>query len=118
MRRIDDLGIDNLKLIQDTDMFCFGIDAVMLANFAYCDEGAKVVDLCTGNGIIPVLLSAKIPASQIIGVEIQEEVAKLANENIKMNRLEDKLSVINDDLKNNFLQFIMYNVINFSIIKS
>lgn len=100
MRRIDDLGINNLKLIQDTDMFCFGIDAVMLANFVHCNEGASVVDLCTGNGIVPVLLSAKIPADRIIGVEIQNEVSKLANENIEFNNLQDKVSIINDDLKN------------------
>lgn len=100
MRRIDDLGIGGLKLIQDTDMFCFGIDAVMLANFVHCKEGAKVVDLCTGNGIIPVLLSAKIPANSIIGVEIQKSVATLANENVELNGLSEKLQIINDDLKN------------------
>lgn len=100
MRRIDDLGIDGLKLIQDTDMFCFGIDAVMLANFVHCKEGAKVVDLCTGNGIIPVLLSAKVPASLIIGVEIQKNVAALASENVEFNSLTEKLEIINDDLKN------------------
>lgn len=100
MRRIDDLGIANLKLIQDTNMFCFGIDAVMLANFVHSEENAKVVDLCTGNGIVPVLLSAKIPATEIIGVEIQEEVAKLAQENVEFNNLQDKLRIINDDLKN------------------
>lgn len=100
MRRIDDLGIGGLKLIQDTDMFCFGIDAVMLANFVHCKEGAKVVDLCTGNGIIPVLLSAKIPANSIIGVEIQKSVATLANENVELNNLSEKLQIINDDLKN------------------
>lgn len=100
MRRIDDLGINNLKLIQDTVMFCFGIDAVMLANFAHCEENDNVVDLCTGNGIIPVLLSSKIPAHSIIGVEIQKEVADLAKENVEFNNLQDKLSIINDDLKN------------------
>ena len=100
MRRVDDLGLNGLRLIQDTDMFCFGIDAVMLANFAHCEENAKVVDLCTGNGIIPVLLSSKIPADKIIGVEIQEEVAKLAKENVEFNNLQDKVSIINDDLKN------------------
>jgi len=102
MRRIDDLDLDGLKLIQDTDMFCFGIDAVMLANFAYCNEGAKVVDLCTGNGIIPVLLSKKIPASEIIGVEIQNEVASLAKENVELNNLQDKVKILNEDLKNVF----------------
>ncbi len=102
MRRIDDLDLNGLKLIQETDMFCFGIDAVMLANFVHCKEDAKVVDLCTGNGIIPVLLSAKIPAKKIIGVEIQEEVAKLAKENVEMNNLQEKIEIFNEDLKNVF----------------
>ena len=102
MRRIDDLGINGLKLIQDTDMFCFGVDAVMLANFAYCSENAKVVDLCTGNGIIPVLLSAKTPAESIIGVEIQENVAQLAMENVELNGLENKVKILNHDLKDVF----------------
>lgn len=102
MRRIDDLDLNGLKLIQDTDMFCFGIDAVMLSDFVYCKDGAKVVDLCTGNGIIPVLLSAKIPASEIIGVEIQEAVAKLANENVEFNNLQDKIKIINNDLTDVF----------------
>lgn len=105
MRRIDDLGLDGLKLIQDTDMFCFGIDAVMLSNFVHCTEGSRVVDLCTGNGIIPVLLSAKIPASEIIGVEIQEEVAKLARENVELNSLNDKVKILNEDLK------VIFNVL-------
>lgn len=102
MRRIDDLGINNLKLIQDTDMFCFGVDAVMLANFAHCNEGNRVVDLCTGNGIVPVLLSAKIPADEIIGVELQKEVANLANENVRLNKLESKVKILNEDLKDVF----------------
>ncbi len=102
MRRIDDLGINGLRLIQDTDMFCFGVDAVMLANFVHCGNDAKVVDLCTGNGIIPVLLSAKIPAKNIIGVEIQESVANLAKENVKLNGLDDKVGILNEDLKNIF----------------
>lgn len=99
MRRIDDLDLNGLKIMQDTDMFCFGVDAVMLANFAYCAEGAKVVDLCTGNGIIPILLSAKIPADKIIGVEIQKEVADLAKENIEINKLQEKVEILNEDLK-------------------
>ena len=106
MRRIDDLGINELKLIQDTDMFCFGIDAVMLANFVYCKVGARIVDLCTGNGIIPVLLSAKVPAQEIIGVEIQEKVAKLADENVKLNNLQEKLKIINVVITSENLQLI------------
>jgi len=99
MRRIDDLELNGLKLIQDTDMFCFGIDAVMLANFVNCKKDAKVIDLCTGNGVIPILLSEKIPAKEILGVDIQPKVAELAEENVKLNHLEDKIKILNQDLK-------------------
>lgn len=99
MRRTDDLELNGLKLIQDTEMFCFGIDAVMLANFVNCKQGAKVVDLCTGNGVIPILLSEKVPAEEIIGVEIQEKVAELAEENVQLNKLENKIKILNQDLK-------------------
>ena len=72
--RIDDLQLKGLKLIQDKTGFCFGIDAVLLANFAKVKNNAKVVDLGTGTGIIPILIAGKSKASKIIGVEIQEEV--------------------------------------------
>lgn len=100
MERIDDLGIDGLKLIQDTDLFCFGTDAVYLANFAKAGSGTTVVDFCTGNGIIPVLLSAKTKAKKIIGIEIQAKSYELACRNAQVNKLEDKLTFINGDVKN------------------
>ena len=80
--RIDDLQLKGLKLIQDTNGFCFGIDAVLLANFAKVKKGAKVVDLGTGTGIVPILIAGKSQASKIIGVEIQEEVAEMAKRSI------------------------------------
>lgn len=99
MRRLDDLELNGLKLMQDTDMFCFGIDAVMLANFVNCKKPGRVVDLCTGNGVIPILLSEKIPFEEIIGVEIQKSVADLAQENVILNNLNEKIKIINHDLK-------------------
>jgi tRNA1Val (adenine37-N6)-methyltransferase len=98
--RVDDLELNGLKLKQDPNGFCFGIDAVYLANYSKCEEGEIVVDLCTGNGIIPVLLTAKIPAKKIYGVEIQKEVAELALENVRFNNLEEKIEIINEDLNN------------------
>ena len=98
--RIDDLELNGLKLKQDPKGFCFGLDAVFLSNYAKCEEGETVVDLCTGNGIIPVLLTAKIPAKKIYGVEIQKEVAELAKENVRFNNLEEKIEIINEDLNN------------------
>ena len=100
MRRTDDLGINGLKLVQDTDLFCFGTDSVLLTDFAKAPKGSTVVDLCTGNGIIPVLLSAKTNAKRIIGVELLKESFGLAEENAKINNLTERVSFINDDLKN------------------
>lgn len=98
--RIDDLQINNLKIIQNSKEFCFGIDSVLLSDFA---KGAKkhrhIVDLCTGNGVIAILLSAKLSGvKSIIGVEIQEYSAELANRSVEMNHLQDKITIINKDL--------------------
>ena len=97
--RIDDLQFKGLKLIQDKTGFCFGIDAVLLANFAKVKNNAKVVDLGTGTGIIPILIAGKSKASKIIGVEIQEEVYEMATRSVKLNDLEDRVEIINADIK-------------------
>ena len=97
--RIDDLQLKGLKLIQDKTGFCFGIDAVLLANFAKVKNNAKVVDLGTGTGIIPILIAGKSKASKIIGVEIQEEVYEMATRSVKLNDLEDRVEIINADIK-------------------
>lgn len=100
MERTDDLGLNGLKLIQDTDLFCFGTDSVLLSDFARIKSGGCAVDLCTGNGIIPVLLSAKTKASKIYGIELQKPSFELAQKNIRINSLEQRLEFINDDVKN------------------
>ena len=99
--RIDDLQLNGLKIIQNKNWFCFGIDAVLLSDFAkQIKSGETVVDLCTGNGIIPILLSGKTQASKIYGVEIQKEVALLANRNVEYNNLNSRVEIINRDLNN------------------
>lgn len=97
--RVDDLQINNLKIIQNPKGFCFGIDAVLLANFVKLKKNAKVVDLGTGTGIIPVLLAGKSETSHITALEIQEEVANMAERSIKLNKLEDRIKILNIDLK-------------------
>ena len=97
MRRIDELT-DKLKIIQDTDGFCFGTDAVLLAKFAKIKNGERVIDLCSGNGIIPILLSDYYQPGKITAIEIQKSVAELCRENMELNRLD--VNVICDDLKN------------------
>ena len=98
--RIDDLQLNNLKIIQNSKEFCFGIDSVLLSDFAMrSKKHKKVVDLCTGNGVIAILLSAKLPkAKEIIGVEIQEYSAELANRSIELNNLQNRIQIINKDL--------------------
>lgn len=97
--RIDDLQYQNLKIIQKVDGFCFGIDAVLLANFA---KGMKhldlVVDLCSGTGIVAVLLSGKTAAKKIIGVEIQEEYVSMARRSVLLNGIENRVEMIHQDL--------------------
>ena len=78
--RIDDLELNNLKIIQNKNGFCFGMDSVLLSDFAKnIKPNTKVIDLGTGTGILPILLSAKTKASKIVGIEIQEDVANMAN---------------------------------------
>lgn len=100
--RIDDLQIKNLKIIQNPSWFCFGIDAVLLSDFAYIRRKEKVVDLGTGTGIIPLLTYAKYDPLEITGVEIQEEVADMARRSVALNSLEDKIKIYTMDIKNCF----------------
>lgn len=97
--RIDDLQCNGFRLCQDPERFCFGIDAVLLANYARVKRGDRVVDLCSGNGIIPVLLAAKTKAADIKGIEIQTEAVTLARESIRINGIESLVSMIEGDIK-------------------
>ncbi|WP_432406305.1 tRNA1(Val) (adenine(37)-N6)-methyltransferase [Wukongibacter sp. M2B1] len=98
--RIDDLQCKGLKIIQNPNGFCFGVDAVLLSNFCEIKRGAKVVDLGTGTGIIPILIAGKSNANKIYGIEVQRQVADMANRSVKLNSLQNKIEIINEDLKN------------------
>jgi tRNA1Val (adenine37-N6)-methyltransferase len=100
--RIDDLQLKGLRLIQNSEWFCFGIDAVLLSSFAKVRRRDKVVDLGTGTGIIPTLLYGKYEPEKIIGVEIQEEVAEMARRSVSLNELNEKISIHTGDIKNCF----------------
>lgn len=98
--RIDDLQLNNLKIIQNKDGFCFGIDAVLLSDFAKdIRNNSKVLDLGTGTGIIGILLCAKTKLSKIYGIDIQEDVCDMALRSIKLNNLENKFEIINTNIK-------------------
>ncbi|SDY98994.1 tRNA1Val (adenine37-N6)-methyltransferase [Proteiniborus ethanoligenes] len=98
--RIDDLKLKGLKIIQNTDGFCFGMDAVLLSSFCEIRKNATIVDLGTGTGIIPLLIWGKNQVKKIYGIEIQEEVAQMAKRTVEMNNLEDSIQIINMDLNN------------------
>lgn len=97
--RLDDLQRSRLKIIQNTEKFCFGMDAVLLAGFAGAHQGDRCLDLGTGNGIIPLLLSAKTQAEHIIGLEIQPEIADMARRSVALNHLEKKIEIITGDIR-------------------
>jgi len=97
---IDDLQLKGLKLIQKKDGFKFGIDAVLLSDFACIKNKHKVMDLCTGTGIIPFLVYGKYTPQSVYGLEIQEDMIDMAKRSIQLNSLEEKVFFINEDLKN------------------
>jgi len=97
---IDDLEYKGLKIIQNKNSFKFGIDAVLLSDFAKeIHKNATIIDLGTGSGIIPILLSAKISVNKIIGIEIQEKMCDMAKRSILLNQLQDKIEIMQEDLK-------------------
>ena len=97
--RVDDLQRNGLKIIQKTDGFCFGMDAVLLSGFAHVKRGEKVLDMGTGTGIIPLLLSAKTQGEHFTALEIQKEIAEMAARSVAMNHREDKIEIVDGDIK-------------------
>lgn len=94
--RIDDLELDNLKIIQNKNGFCFGIDSVLLTDFSKTIKtGSNVIDLGTGTGILPILLSSKTKETKFTGIEIQNDVAGMAQRSIKLNNLENRIEILN-----------------------
>lgn len=100
--RVDDLQIrmkngKSVCVIQNPNYFCFGMDAVLLAGFARIPKNANVADLGCGCGVIPLILAAKTDAGHITGLEIQTEIAQMAQRSVKLNGLEDKVTIQNVD---------------------
>ncbi len=99
--RIDDLEFNGLKIIQNKDGFCFGIDSVLLSDFSRdLPKNATALDLGTGTGILGILLCGKTNLSKIYGIEIQKDVADMAKRSIELNNLSNKFEIINENIKN------------------
>ncbi len=97
--RLDDLQINGYEIIQHPGKFCFGMDAVLLANFARVKKGECALDLGTGTGIIPILLTAKTQGKHFTGLEIQDESADMARRSVAHNHLEEKVDIVTGDIK-------------------
>ncbi|MCI5903500.1 MAG: tRNA1(Val) (adenine(37)-N6)-methyltransferase [Blautia sp.] len=96
--RVDDLQ-NGYYVIQDPQKFCFGMDAVLLSGFARVKKGERVLDMCTGTGIIPVLLCAKTPGERFVGMEIQQECAEMAGRSVRLNHLQERVQIIQGDIR-------------------
>ena len=97
--RIDDLQRKGYKIIQNPEKFCFGMDAVLLSSFVFIKEGETVLDMGTGTGVIPILLEAKTEGKHFTGLEIQTESAKMAERSVALNSLEEKIDIVEGDIK-------------------
>ncbi len=113
MERLDDiLGYSNLKIYQNSDYFAFSLDSIILAN--YCNirlRDKKIVDFCTGNGVIPLILTRRTKA-EIFGIEIQKNLADLAIKSVSYNGLENQIRIINEDVKD----FSKKNISKFDLV--
>lgn len=101
MERIDDLNLNGKKIIQDTDLFLFGMDSVLLANMVKgTNKNTNILDLGTGTAVMPVILSEKVKCNKVIGIELQDKMYDLAVKNVELNGLENKVYILQDDIKN------------------
>ena len=112
--RIDDLEYKGLRIIQSEEGFCFGIDSILLVDFAKeIKENSTIIDLGTGTGILGIMLSKKVNPLKIVGIEIQKEVYEMAKRSISLNHLENKFEIINSDIKDihNKLQMNIFDAV-------
>lgn len=108
--RLDDLQLNGLKIIQKPDGFCFGIDAVLLSDYVKVEKNSTILDLGTGTGILPLLLSQKTKAARIIGIEIQPDIADMARRSVEYNKLGDRIQIIEGDFLKATEWFGLYNI--------
>ena len=107
--RLDDLQLRGYQIIQNPGRFCFGMDAVLLSAFAKVRRGERALDLGCGNGILPLLLAAKYPGEHYAGLEIQEESAGMAVRSVKLNGLEEKIDMLDQEMAAASTDFVKLN---------
>lgn len=98
-QQINDLHIPGLKIIQSKNRFMYGIDAVLLSDFAKVKRNEEVVELGTGTGIIPILVASKTQVRKITALEIQKESADMARNSVALNDMSDRIEVVNESLE-------------------
>ena len=101
-KRIDDTGFGGLKILQNPDMFCYGVDAVILAEAALAEaaKAERIADLGCGNGIIPLILAKCTEGTKLLGVDILEENCLLAEESARLNGLDHRIDFLNENVQN------------------
>ncbi len=97
--RLDDLQRNGYKIIQNSKIFCFGMDAVLLCAFSKIKENENILDLGTGNGVIPILLAARTKGKHFTGLEIQEINVNMAKRSVEYNHIKDVVDIIQGDIK-------------------
>lgn len=96
---LEDLEREGLKIIQKEKGFRFGVDAVLLSDFAKIRKNDLVMDFCTGTGVLPILLYGKSQAKEIMGIELQDEFAEMAKRSVALNHIEDKVKILQGDIR-------------------
>lgn len=98
--RIDDLERNGYKIVQNPEVFCFGIDAVLLAHYIKVTKGSqKVLDIGTGTGIIPMLMHATYGKGDYTAIDIQEDMVEMARRSVKLNNIEESINILHADIK-------------------
>ena len=114
MKVINDLiGYKGIKVVQNTEWFSFSLDSVLLPRFVTINKGIKnILDIGTGNAPIPLILSTRTDAN-IYGIEIQKDIFDLAKETIQLNKLDNQIKIINDDVKkiNQYFEYGFFDII-------
>lgn len=96
---VDTFFRDGLRIIQRKSGYRFSLDAVLLAHFVRLRRGGKVIDLGTGNGIIPLILASLYPSAAVVGLELQEGMVRRARRSLDLNRLGERVQIIQGDVR-------------------